>query len=88
MRSSEALDVRMRNAAKLNILGFALFLMAAWFTCGIFSYPGFVLRPERANYDYAVTITYVVMITLLIASIFMLLSQRNMYMIKSNPDEV
>lgn len=76
MKYNEIENSETRKAARWNMTGYSLLLMAAWFMCGIVAYPGYALRPERANYEFAITISYVVMILLLLGFIFVFLAQR------------
>jgi len=82
MKYNEIENSETRKAARWNMTGYSLLLMATWFMCGMVAYPGYALRPERANYEFAITISYVVMILLLLGFIFVLLGQRKTYLTK------
>jgi magnesium-transporting ATPase (P-type) len=82
MKCNEIEDGELRKAARWRMTGHSLLLMATWFTCGIFSYPGFALRPEKADYQSAIAISYVVMILLVLGFIFVFLGQRKAYLTK------
>lgn len=72
----------LKGSAKWRVTGYSVLLMATWFTCGIFSYPGFVFRPEKGNLDYAKPIAYVAMILFLLGFLFLLISERKAFFIR------
>ena len=80
MKYNELDDSELKTSAKWKLVGYSVLLMATWFTCGIFSYPGFVFRPEKANLDYAKPIAYVAMILFLLGFLFLLISERKTYL--------
>lgn len=82
MKYNEIENGEIRKAARWGMTGYSLILMAAWFLCGIVGNPGRVLRPERANYEFAIPITYVVMILLLLGFISLFLGHRKAYLTK------
>jgi len=82
MKYNEIENSEMKNIAKLRVIGYSLLVMACWFTCGIVSIPGYVLRPEKANYGYAIPITYISMILFFLGFLFLLLSERKAFLVK------
>jgi magnesium-transporting ATPase (P-type) len=82
MKYNEVENGEMRKAEKWKITGYSLLLMATWFMCGMVAYPGYALRPEKANYEFAIAISYVVMILLLLGFVFLFLGQRKAYLTK------
>ena len=82
MKYIEVEKGEMRKSARWKMTGYSLIFMATWFTCGMFSYPGYALRPEQANYEYATAISYIVMILLLLGFTFIFLGQRKAYLAK------
>ncbi|HVP23619.1 MAG TPA: hypothetical protein VMS77_06880 [Conexivisphaerales archaeon] len=83
MKYSELANGGMRGAAKWTMTGCSFLLMASWFICGMSAYPGYALRPEKANYAFAIPISYVAMILLVLGFAF-LLGQLKAYLTKSH----
>jgi magnesium-transporting ATPase (P-type) len=82
MKYNEIENGELRKVARWRMTGHSLLLMATWFMCGLVAYPGYALRPEKANYEFAISISYVVMILLLLGFIFVFLAQRKAYLTK------
>lgn len=82
MKYNEIENGEMKNAAKWRVTGYAVLVMATWFTCGIFSIPVYVLRPDKANYGFAIPIAYVAMILFVLGFFLLLLSERKAFLAK------
>lgn len=82
MKYNELENGEMRKAAKWMITGYSILLMASWFTCGMVANPGYALRPEKANYEFAIPIAYLVMILLLLGFTCLFIGQRKAYLAK------
>lgn len=82
MKYNEIEGGEIRKAARWSMTGYSLILMAIWFMCGIVARPGYALRPERANYDFAIPVSYLMMILLLLGFIFVFLGHRKAYLTK------
>jgi hypothetical protein len=79
MKYDKVEEGEMKKAAKWNISGFALILMAVWFVCGMVAFPGYALAPAKADYELANAIAYVIMVLLLFGFLLILLGQRSAY---------
>jgi hypothetical protein len=84
MRYNEIENVEMKKIAKLRLTGYSLLVMASWFACGVFSIPSYMLRPDKANVDFAVPIVYVAMILFTLGFLFLLLSERKAFLAKKH----
>jgi len=80
MKYNELDNSELKSSAKWRVTGYSVLLMATWFTCGIFSFPSFIFRPEQANLDYAKPIAYIAMILFLVGFLFLLIGERKAYL--------
>jgi hypothetical protein len=87
MKYNETENDDTKNIATLRLIGYSLLIMSSWFTCGIFSVPGYVLRPEKVNYDFAIPIAYVVMILLFLGFLFLLIGERKAFLAKKRKEK-
>ena len=82
MKYNEIESSEMKKVSKYRVTGYSLLVMATWFTCGIFSIPAYVLRPDKANITLAIPIAYVAMILFVFGFLFLLLSERKAFLTK------
>ena len=80
MKYNEREKGALRAAAKWTMMGTSLLLMAVWFVCGMVSYPGFALTPERTNPEAAIAIAYLAMLITLLGFALMLIGQRKAFL--------